>query len=98
MAILTNPGPCPVLVRGFRRALRASDAPGPRRVASAKPRLAPFALAAALLALGPIPSMAARLKDIAAIEGVRGNQLSGYGIVAGLNGTGDTQQALFTVQ
>jgi flagellar P-ring protein precursor FlgI len=41
---------------------------------------------------------AARLKDIAAIEGVRPNQLSGYGIVAGLNGTGDSQQAIFTVQ
>lgn len=32
---------------------------------------------------------AARLKDIADVEGVRGNQLVGYGIVIGLNGTGD---------
>jgi flagellar P-ring protein precursor FlgI len=32
---------------------------------------------------------AARLKDIADIEGVRGNQLVGYGLVVGLNGTGD---------
>ncbi len=32
---------------------------------------------------------AARLKDISDIEGVRGNQLFGYGIVIGLNGTGD---------
>ncbi|MCB0340108.1 MAG: flagellar basal body P-ring protein FlgI, partial [Bdellovibrionales bacterium] len=31
---------------------------------------------------------AARLKDIADIEGVRGNQLFGYGIVIGLDGTG----------
>ncbi len=31
----------------------------------------------------------ARLKDIADVEGVRGNQLLGYGIVVGLNGTGD---------
>ena len=31
----------------------------------------------------------ARLKDIADIEGVRGNQLLGYGLVVGLNGTGD---------
>ena len=45
-----------------------------------------------------MPAGAARLKDIAAIEGVRANQLSGYGLVAGLNGTGDSQQALFTVQ
>ena len=32
---------------------------------------------------------AARLKDIADIEGVRSNQLIGYGLVVGLNGTGD---------
>jgi flagellar P-ring protein precursor FlgI len=44
------------------------------------------------------PAEAARLKDIASIEGVRENQLTGYGIVAGLTGTGDSQQALFTVQ
>lgn len=31
----------------------------------------------------------ARLKDIADVEGVRGNQLLGYGVVVGLNGTGD---------
>ncbi len=43
-------------------------------------------------------AQAARLKDIAAIEGVRPNQLYGYGIIAGLNGTGDSQQAIFTVQ
>jgi flagellar P-ring protein precursor FlgI len=41
---------------------------------------------------------AARLKDIASIEGVRSNQLSGYGLVVGLNSTGDSQQALFTAQ
>lgn len=36
-----------------------------------------------------LPAHAARLKDIADVEGVRGNQLFGYGIVIGLNGTGD---------
>jgi flagellar P-ring protein precursor FlgI len=41
---------------------------------------------------------AVRLKDIASIDGVRDNQLTGYGIVAGLNGSGDSQQAIFTVQ
>jgi flagellar P-ring protein precursor FlgI len=56
----------------------------------------PFALA--LGGLSAAPAGAARLKDIAAIEGVRTNQLAGYGLVAGLNGTGDSQQALFTVQ
>jgi flagellar P-ring protein FlgI len=38
------------------------------------------------------------LRDIAQIEGVRDNQLVGYGLVAGLNRTGDTQQTFFTVQ
>ena len=41
------------------------------------------------LALVPSLAFAARLKDIADVEGVRGNQLYGYGIVVGLNGTGD---------
>jgi flagellar P-ring protein precursor FlgI len=42
---------------------------------------------------------AARLKDIAAVEGVRSNQLIGYGLVVGLDGTGDqTNQAPFTTQ
>jgi flagellar P-ring protein precursor FlgI len=39
-----------------------------------------------------------RVKDIASIEGVRDNQLMGYGIVVGLNGTGDKQQTLFSNQ
>ncbi len=39
-----------------------------------------------------------RLKDLVSIEGVRGNQLVGYGLVIGLNGTGDKQQTLFPVQ
>lgn len=41
---------------------------------------------------------AARLKDIAHIEGFRSNQLFGYGLVVGLNGTGDRQNTEFTVQ
>lgn len=40
----------------------------------------------------------ARLKDIASIEGIRDNQLVGYGIVVGLNGSGDSQQTAFPVQ
>jgi flagellar P-ring protein FlgI len=39
-----------------------------------------------------------RIKDVASIEGVRDNQLIGYGIVVGLNGTGDSQQTVFPVQ
>jgi flagellar P-ring protein precursor FlgI len=51
-----------------------------------------------MVALCSTPASAARIKDIAAVSGVRGNQLTGYGIVAGLNGTGDSQQSIFTVQ
>ena len=39
-----------------------------------------------------------RLKDLVSIEGVRNNQLVGYGLVVGLNGTGDRQQTLFSAQ
>jgi flagellar P-ring protein FlgI len=48
---------------------------------------------AALVALSCVASPAAatsRIKDLANIEGVRQNQLIGYGLVVGLNGTGDT--------
>jgi flagellar P-ring protein precursor FlgI len=41
---------------------------------------------------------AVRLKEIAGIEGVRQNQLIGYGVVIGLNGTGDKKGTTFTVQ
>src|SRR5687767_284304 len=46
----------------------------------------------ASLADGPIRSGAAtsRIKDLANVEGVRQNQLIGYGLVVGLNNTGDT--------
>ncbi|MBI5587076.1 MAG: flagellar basal body P-ring protein FlgI [Deltaproteobacteria bacterium] len=40
----------------------------------------------------------ARIKDIAFIEGVRPNQLVGYGIVVGLNGSGDKTSAVYTMQ
>src|SRR5437588_13120918 len=39
-----------------------------------------------------------RLKDLVTIEGVRTNQLIGYGLVVGLNGTGDRQQTRFSAQ
>ena len=43
-------------------------------------------------------AQAVRLKDLATVKGVRNNQLVGYGIVVGLNGTGDTNNAAFTGQ
>lgn len=50
-----------------------------------------------LLAL-PQLALAIRIKDIASFDGVRDNQLIGYGLVVGLNGTGDSDQTKFPVQ
>ena len=44
------------------------------------------------------PSFSARLKDIASIQGLRENQLVGYGLVVGLAGTGDGTQVKFTIK
>ena len=49
--------------------------------------------------LGSLPAQAERLKEVASIQGVRTNQLLGYGLMVGLDGTGDqTTQAPFTAQ
>ena len=56
------------------------------------------ALLAALL-LAAAPAQAYRIKEVAAIEGVRSNQLTGFGLVVGLDGTGDqTTQMPYTSQ
>jgi len=60
----------------------------------------------ALAALALISAMAggesraqlARIKDVASIEGIRDNQLVGYGLVVGLRGTGDSSQTVFPAQ
>jgi len=44
------------------------------------------------------PAWAVRLKDISAFKGIRGNPLIGYGLVAGLNGTGDGSNTEFTIR
>lgn len=51
-----------------------------------------------LLLLAAGPAQAVRIKDMASFKGVRGNQLVGYGLVVGLNGTGDKSATTFTVQ
>lgn len=61
-------------------------------------RIAGLAAVVGLLVLGVGRSDAARIKDISNVEGIRSNQLYGYGLVVGLQGTGDGQQALFTIQ
>jgi flagellar P-ring protein FlgI len=50
------------------------------------------------LASEPATPRQARIKDISSIEGIRDNQLVGYGIVVGLQGTGDSQQTTFPIQ
>ena len=47
-----------------------------------------YLAAVALLTLA-LPAQALRIKEVAAVQGVRSNQLSGYGLVVGLDGTGD---------
>jgi flagellar P-ring protein precursor FlgI len=59
------------------------------------------ALAATVLAalLWPEAGLAARVKEVASVQGVRSNQLLGYGLVVGLDGSGDqTAQTPFTGQ
>lgn len=59
------------------------------------------AILAVLLSLPwlSVPAHAERIKELASIQGVRANQLIGYGLVVGLDGSGDqTTQAPFTVQ
>ncbi len=58
-------------------------------------------MACAVLMLGVVatPAQAQRIKEIASIAGQRANQLVGYGLVVGLDGTGDqTTQSPFTLQ
>jgi flagellar P-ring protein precursor FlgI len=59
-----------------------------------------IALAALIATLAASPASAVeRIKDLAQVEGVRGNPLVGYGLVVGLDGTGDrTSQSPFTTQ
>ena len=76
---------------GFRRAKDGVSRTGLRA----------FVLAAALALSTFSPSAQAqvRIKDIADVEGVRDNQLVGYGLVVGLPGTGDRlRSAVFTRQ
>lgn len=61
--------------------------------------LTTLAFCCAVLAGHSAPAHAERIKDIATVNGVRSNQLVGYGLVVGLDGTGDqTSQTAFTIQ
>jgi flagellar P-ring protein precursor FlgI len=58
---------------------------------------AALALAGTLALAAPAPELA-RVKDVATSEGIRDNQLVGYGLVVGLRGTGDSSQTVFPAQ
>jgi flagellar P-ring protein precursor FlgI len=80
--------------RSFRVDSRLASAPRLR-----PPWAAALAASAALwLAQAPPAGAAVRIKEIASLEGVRDNQLIGYGLVVGLNGTGDKRQTFFSAQ
>jgi flagellar P-ring protein precursor FlgI len=67
------------------------------RILRASLLIAAFLASAALW--WPAPAQAARIKEVASVQGVRTNQLTGYGLVVGLDGTGDqTTQAPFATQ
>jgi flagellar P-ring protein FlgI len=70
-----------------------------RPIVSAPSPAVVLILGGALLALlGPGPAAAVRIRDLAHFQGVRENQLVGYGIVVGLDGTGDKRTTGFTLR
>src|ERR1700757_896818 len=78
----------------------ASGKPVPSRTPMARTRLTRLVAAAtaAVLALAPLQAFAfSRVKDLVDVQGIRDNMLVGYGLVVGLNGTGDSlKNAPFT--
>jgi flagellar P-ring protein precursor FlgI len=69
-----------------------------RKVAIESGKIALWLVLALGIALGQGSHQQARVKDVATIEGIRDNQLVGYGLVVGLRGTGDSQQTIFPYQ
>ena len=82
---------------------RRSDKTGNTRLSRSALGWIGIGLALALAALQARAESApsaqlARIKDVATIEGIRDNQLVGYGLVVGLHGTGDSSQTVFPAQ
>jgi len=85
------------MVTVLKMSIAAAMMPVARAIAGRASSLAAALFAALSLAAGP--AQAERIRDLATIQGVRPNQLIGYGLVVGLDGSGDqTTQAPFTVQ
>lgn len=57
-----------------------------------------FCMSTFIMSTVATASAATRIKDVAKVQGVRSNQLVGYGLVIGLNGTGDSTKSLETMQ
>ena len=55
-------------------------------------------VSAATVLAQPVPSGATRVKDIAALQGISATPMIGYGLVVGLNKTGDRRQTIFSAQ
>ena len=68
------------------------------RIRTAALAAAAFCVVAVLGAEDGAQGRLARVKDVATVEGVRDNQMVGYGIVVGLHGTGDSSQTVFPLQ
>jgi flagellar P-ring protein precursor FlgI len=83
-----------LLVRPARRHARGNS----RYPAKLKTLLAALVLLPACAMFGSNADRKVLIRDVTQIEGVRDNQLVGYGLVIGLTRTGDTQQTFFTVQ
>src|SRR5215469_4589609 len=76
------------------RAQTLAGKAGRRRVIT----LTLIAVVAVVAGRGESSPQRARVKDVATIEGIRDNQLVGYGLVVGLRGTGDSSQTVFPAQ
>src|SRR5689334_2619125 len=62
------------------------------------PTLLHISLFVTLCFVSPKKPASTRLKDLVSVEGVRENQLVGYGLVVGLAGTGDKRTTIFSTQ
>src|SRR4030066_1130008 len=61
-------------------------------------KISAIIIALSIILIMSVPLQAARVKDIATVGGVRDNQLMGYGLIIGLNGTGDKKGTEFTIR
>lgn len=90
--------PCPGALRSGPPTAHARQRGAARSHGGSIRAHAAVAAAVFLLNLAQTAGAAVRVKEIAALEGVRENQLIGYGLVVGLNGTGDKRQTFFSAQ